>query len=213
MVAFKEGFSARTVAPMGQGNQMPVSPKEGWDVVITGSSVEPTQSDPTNGKLVLNMVIISGDLQGQTGDDNLNIFHSNPQTASIADQQLSSYCWAVNKPDAKHTEELYNIPFKLIVTPNKKDAKYVNCQPMCADGTAPGKVASGAASPAPQQQAAPPQPPAPPQAPTPANPSTPANNQGAWGGAAQQQAAPTQTPAWGAPAAGGQPTPPWAVAK
>jgi len=211
MVAFKEGFSARTVPPMGSGNQLPISPKEGWNVVITGSSVEPTQSDPSNGKLVLNMVIIDGELMGQVGDDNLNIFHSNPKTCEIADQQLSSYCWAVGKPDARQSEELYNTPFKVVVTKNPKDDKYVNVKPLCVDGRAPGKVASESTAGAPaSHQPAPPPPSAPAPTPPPAATGAPA-----WTppGAAAAQPPASGQPAWGGAPPAGSPTPPWSQPK
>jgi hypothetical protein len=213
MVAFRQGFSAREVQPMGSGSQMPISDEKGWNVVIIGSSVEPTQADPNNGKLVLTMVIVDGEAQGVEGNDNLNIFHSNPTTSAMADQQLSAYCWAVRKPDAKMTEELHNIPFKIVVTKNPKDDRYVNIKPLAADGSKPSDLAKGVNS-GPGQQAPPTAPPqAPPpqqqQAPPPQQQQTPPPAGQQWGGQPPANEAPPAAPPWGG---GGQPAtaPPWA---
>lgn len=189
MPAFPQGFSARTVAPMGSGSQLPISPPEGWPVVITGSEVQATQSDPNNGKLTLNMMIIDGDHKGVMGDDNLNLYHTNPKTCEIAAQQLSSYCWAVHQPDAIMAEQLYNIPFRVIVTQNKKDEKYVDIRPLCADGSKPGKAGGPDPAAAPVAPVAPP----PSFAPPASTPTTPAS----------------ATPLWGAPAGGAAAAPPW----
>lgn len=190
MPAFPQGFSARTVAPMGSGSQLPVSPPEGWPVIITGSEVQATQSDPNSGKLTLNIMVIDGDHKGVVGDDNLNLFHTNPKTCEIAAQQLSSYCWAVNQPDATMAEQLYNIPFRVIVTQNKKDEKYVDVRPLCADGSKPGKAGG----------------PAPVAAPVPTStPSAPA-----FVPPAAVVAPPASTtPPWGTPTGGTAAAPPW----
>lgn len=203
MPQLPQGFNARTTEPAAMGApQLPVSPKEGWPVVITSSEMVATSGNANNGMLVLNLLIIEGEHKGEEGVYRLNLYHTNEKTVEIANRQLSAVCWVTGKPDAKVSEELHNIPFRAVVElqkdPEAAAKGYTQVKGVLdIQGNQPGKTgASVAAAPAP---AAPPVPPA---------PAAPA-----WGGTAPAEpAASAAAPTWAAPAATAAPaSPPWAT--
>jgi len=205
MPVLPQGFSARQVEPIGpSAPQLPVSPKEGWPVVITGSEMVATANNANNGMLVLSLQIIDGEHRGDEGTYRLNLYHDNAKTVEIANRQLSSVCHVTGKIDAKASEELHNIPFRAVVGLQKvaagaEDKGYTEIKAVLdINGNAPGK--SGATIPAAQAPAAPPTPP-------------PAAATGGWQAPAAPpaEAAPA-APAWGTPAANAAApaAPPWA---
>lgn len=226
MPQFPQNFNARLIEPLGASTILPVSGPEGWPVIFTGSEMVASKNNAQHGMLVLDLKIIEGEHVGEEGKYRLNLFHSNEKTVKIAEQQLSSCCWAVGKPDAKCSEELYNLPLRVVVGYQKLTAEQEEAKSrgeevtpfteikrvLCYDGSAPGKSGNAApnSAPVPTPPAAPaptpapaPQPAAQPQfTPEPA-PAGPAATQAPWGAAPQQPATPAQ-PA--APAAA-----PWAT--
>lgn len=161
---FPQGFSARNVVPAGVTSQLPVSSAEGWTVIINGAEMVAVKDKPDDGMLVLNLHIVEGPMAGTEGPYRLNLFSSSEQSAKIAQQQLSALCHVTGKLDAQREEELFNIPFKVVVVPQTGEGKenYTKIKGVLdINGNQPGK-SSGAPSAAP---AAPPTPP--PAAPAP----------------------------------------------
>lgn len=203
---FPQGFSARNVEPAGTGGQLPISPADGWPVIINSAEMVSVKDKPNDGMLVLNLMVIDGPAKGAEGPYRLNLFSSSEQASKIASQQLSALCWVTNKPDAQREEELFNIPFRAIVTAQTGEGKenYTQIKAVLdINGNKPGKAGSA-------PQAAPAAPPVAPPAPAQVAPA-----QAQWGApAAPVEAAPAAaSPAWGAPAATAAPaasTPPWA---
>jgi hypothetical protein len=192
-MAFPQGFSARTVQPQGNSQQLPVSPVEGWTVIITNSEMKYANGSTTNGYMELTLQITEGEHAGQKGFYRLNLYHENGKTVEIANKQLSALCWVCANPDAVDEHQLFNIPFKAVVGLQKKktadDPDYTQVTGVKhLDGADPGK-SSGVSS---TTQLAPPTPPvqqAPVQQFAPTQQQAPAPT--------QQQAAPPQQ--WGAP--------------
>ncbi len=147
-------------------------------VIIESSTIKETNTK--SGALQLILRVVEGQNQGATGQDTLNLYHSNPQTVDIAHRRLSAYAHVCGISYAfKSTSVLHNIPFLVDVTPQtdpeaaKKGYTSIS-KIMFADGREPGRTPGG------QQQ--------PQQGP-----------QGGFGGQQfpQQQQAPAT--AWGAP--------------
>lgn len=206
MAQLMTAFDATVVEPAGMSSALPVSGPEGYGVIITNSELVPVKDKPQCGMLALTLQIIDGEHKGDTGTYRLNLYSDNQQACQIAERQLSAICHAVNVFKIADSAQLHNLPFRVVVGPQKvkageEDKGYTEVKGVLRmDGSQPGKPAGSAA---PVQQAAPPQPP-------PAQPAT----QPAWGAPAPaQEAAPAaQQPAWGQPAAGGA-APPWAQPK
>lgn len=147
---FPQGFSARNVEPAGTGGgQLPISPAEGWPVIINSAEMVSVKDKPNDGMLVLNLMVIDGPAKGAEGPYRLNLFSSSEQASKIASQQLSALCWVTNKPDAQREEELFNIPFKAIVTAQTGEGKenYTQIKAVLdINGNKPGKAGSTAGS-------------------------------------------------------------------
>ena len=216
-------FDCRSVEPAtGGGNQLPLSDAKGWPVIITGTDIVGVKGkENSSAFILLNLLIIDGEHKGVEGAYRINYFSDNDTAARIAKEQLSAVGYVTNVFQLSDTEQLKNIPFRIVVGNQKPNAD--QAAKMAAgesvvlftevkkvldiNGALPGK-GQGAPAAAPQAPAAPPTFAPPAQAPAQA-PAAPA----AWGGAAPAQpAAPVQNapPAWSAnpaPAAGA--APPW----
>lgn len=198
---FPQGFNARTVEPAGVGSQLPISPPEGWLVIINGHEMVAVNGKPNDGMCVFNLLVVDGAAKGSEGPYRLNLFNSSEQSAKIAAQQLSSLCHVTGKLDAQREEELYNVPFRVVVVAQTGEGKENFTQVkkvMDAQGNAPGKAGAATAAPAPPANV-PPAPPAQPAAAT-------------WGApAATTEPAAQAQPTWQAqPAAATASAPPWA---
>ena len=171
---FPQGFSARSVEPAGTGGQLPISPADGWPVIITGHEMVPVKDKPQYGRLVFNLQIVDGEKKGTEGPFGLNLFVESEQSCKIAAQDLSALCWVTGKLDAKVENELYNIPFRIVVVAQTGEGKenFTKVHKILnADGSKAGSAPGSAPAAAP---AAPPQPPAPPAAAAPAQWGAPA---------------------------------------
>lgn len=159
---FPQGFSARSVEPAGTGGgQLPISPAEGWPVIITSAEMVAVKDKPNDGMLVLNLMVIDGPAKGSEGPYRLNLFSSNEQAAKIATQQLSALCHVTGKLDAQREEELFNIPFKAVVTAQVGEGKENFTQVkkvLDINGNQPGKAGCATQPSVPAQPVAPTQP-------------------------------------------------------
>ena len=207
MAQLMTAFDATTIEPAGMSSSLPLSGPEGYGVIITNSELVPVKDKPQCGMLALTLQIIDGEHKGDTGTYRLNLYSDNQQACQIAERQLSAICHAVNVFKIADSAQLHNLPFRVVVGPQKvkageEDKGYTEVKGVLRmDGSQPGKPVGSAA---PAQQAAPPQQP---QAQPAAQP--------AWGAPAQQQEAAQQAaqqPAWGQ-APGGETRPAWAQPK
>lgn len=104
-------FDANKVAP-----QKPMDPvPKGWyPVIITESAIEPTASDPKDGRrLSLGVEIIDGEFKGRKAWDGLNIKNKNATAQRIGEEQLSAICHATGVFKLTDTAELHNKPFEI----------------------------------------------------------------------------------------------------
>ena len=162
MAQLPQNFNAAQIAPQGNSQQFPVSPPEGWPVVIVASEMKPVKDKPNCGYLDLTLQIIEGEHTGQQGPYRLNLFSDNEKAVEIAYRQLSAIAYVTGVMNAVDSAQYHNIPFRVIVGLQKKknadDPDYTECKGVKhLDGSDPGKGA------APSNAA--PAPPAPPQAP------------------------------------------------
>lgn len=219
-------FDATTVQPSSAPEAVPA----GWyPVAIVDSELRPTK-DKTSQYLYLELQILEGPHAGQKIFDRLNLWHSNPTTQRIAQEQLSGYCHATGVLQVGESGVLHNRPFEVKVNhETDPEGKYEPSNNVKDRRPVSGATANAAAPAAPQAPTAPPAAPAAPpaapqgwnappaQAPTapgevPFPPAQapavapPSFNQAAPPQAGQPpaQVAPPQPPAQAAP------TPPWA---
>lgn len=216
MSADLEGvFQPTPEAPtMGGGQSLPVSPDDGYGVVIVESEMRQTQAG-TGTMLSLTCKVMDGQHAGTEGIWNLNLGNPNPTTVRIAQNELNCICHAVGHTGPlQNTEPLHNKPFRLVVKAQKnKDGSinedgYVNVTKVLrADGSKltdpPGGAAPNAPAPAPAAPAAVAPPAAP--APAPAAPAQPAITTAVAPPAAVAQPAPAAAPPAAPAAAPAQP--------
>lgn len=188
-------FNANEVEPAGMSQSLPVSPADGFPMMITASEIKGNAAG-TGGFLELMVAIMDGEHKGQTGIYRLNIYSANAQACEIAFRQLSAVCHVTGQMNIATHEQLHNIPFRGVVGYQKRKADWKEGDPeytevkgvLHSDGAQPGK------------STATPSTPSTPSTPTPpdaggaeaANPSWKAPNAGADTKAAD-------TPAWAQP--------------
>ena len=115
MAQFGMTFDATKYDPATVGAQLPVSPAEGWPVVITASEMKETQAKDGSGFLELTLQIIDGDHKGQEGKYRLNLFNKNEQAINIAYKQMSAICHVVGVFQVSDSAQLHGKPFRAIV--------------------------------------------------------------------------------------------------
>lgn len=209
-------FNAHMVEPSNAPvAQLPVSDSHGHLVIITASEFKQSRSNTANGYLELSLQVIDETpAKGATGSYRINLFNENKQAADIAQGQLSALCRVTNTMMVSDSQQLHNIPFRVIVGNQKPDSNKPDA-PVYTEvkgvldihGNKP-QPSNAAPQAAPQQSAAPAfaQPQQPQAAPQPwANPAPVAPQQPIAAAPAWQQNAPQAAPA---------PTgsvPPWAT--
>ncbi|MCK5616101.1 hypothetical protein KAR91_80300, partial [Candidatus Pacearchaeota archaeon] len=140
-------FNATNVKPASVSQpQLPISGKEGHDVVITASEILENAAK-NGGFLALTLLVTAGEHQGAEGVYRLNLYNNSEKAVEIAYGQLSAICHVVNVIDVSATEQLHNIPFKAVVGLQKppNDEGYTEIKGVLhSDGSLPGK-STGAA--------------------------------------------------------------------
>ena len=145
MATLPQVFNAHQVEPAGIPSPMlPVSDSSGHPVIITASEFKATKGNSNNGYLELTLMICDGQHKGETGSYRLNLFHENPQTVDIASRQLSAICHVTNQMMISDSQQLHNIPFRVIVGMQKKqkpeDPDYTEVKGVLdINGDKPGK--------------------------------------------------------------------------
>lgn len=141
-------FNATNVKPASVAQpQLPISGKEGHDVVITASEILENAAK-NGGFLALNLLVTAGEYQGAEGVYRLNLYNNSEKAVEIAYGQLSAICHVVNVFNVSATEQLHNIPFKAIVGLQKppNEEGYTEIKGVLhSDGSLPGK-STGAAT-------------------------------------------------------------------
>lgn len=197
-------------------------PLADYKIEITAAEPKVVKDNPSAGYLELSLTVLEGDLRGMVQKDRLNLFHDKDVPKRIAHQQLSAYCFAINRPFVQYTTDLIGGRCICTIGPQENSDKYSEVKAVkCMDGSLPsrpvnspqaiGEAARAAAPPAPPQAPAAPPAPAQVQAPT----------QPPWNAATTAPSAPsTSAPPWvnsGATAPTQAPAtnpglPPWAKA-
>jgi hypothetical protein len=115
-------FDATTVAPDAGGNNNPI-PAGTYLAMITASEMKTTKAG--DGQfLKLEFTIIDGEFQARKVFDNLNIYNTNAQAQQIAQARLSAICHAVNILKPMASEQLHNIPLKIVVNVKPASGQY-----------------------------------------------------------------------------------------
>jgi hypothetical protein len=214
-------FDARAIAPAEAFQPVPAGE---YKVAIISSEGQANSKVETGGHLKLVLRVLEGQFMNRELWYNLNLWNSNPQSAEIAQRQLSAICHVTGVFVLNDTAQLHNIPFVAIVAvqangqyndvkgvkdlqgnqPGKPNSNPVAAAAPPAFGAPPVAVApQGASAPWGTPQAAPPPPAAggwgPPAAAAPAQPAQPSFGQ--------------PQPSFAPPAAAAAPmgAPPWAA--
>lgn len=95
-------------------------------VVIENGVMTPVKDKPSNSYLALYLKCIEGLANGGTQVDRLNVHNSDATAVRIANEQLSAYCAAVNRPGFGDVAELYNIPFYIETMPQIDNPRFSN---------------------------------------------------------------------------------------
>lgn len=202
-------FDATQVNPNFGPGQLPVGIH---NVIIDESDVKDNNAG-TGKYLQLDLRVISGENEGETGAMRLNIYSSNDKARDISMKELSRLCHALGQMQISDSAQLHNIPFQVEVVNQKGSETLTEVKRIFrADGSDPVRgTFTGPSSnngfqkpsledPAPQPQPQTQQQPA-------ANPEPQPQQQAAWGAQNNQQpaanpAAGGWTPGASAPAAG-----------
>ena len=147
-------FSARAVPPASMSaGQLPVGE---YPVKIIAAEIKGSTANENNGMAVFTLQCTQGPNAGIEGMYRLNLFHTDPKVASIAQRQLSALCHVTGVYDVQDLMQLSNREFVLVVEakptdqyPNGTNVKGVKDMA----GNDPGKTGSGAPA---AQTAAPP---------------------------------------------------------
>lgn len=96
---------------------------EGWSQVVIADSVGKENNQKSGFGLTLYLKGVSGENNGKTIDDFINVFHSTPKAQEIGQRQFSAYCHATGefKPIDNHASNLRNRPFWVKIV-NEEDS-------------------------------------------------------------------------------------------
>ena len=107
-------FDATTIAPDAGNTSAPI-PAGTYLAMITASEMKATKAG--DGQfLKLEFTVLDGEFKGRKVFENLNIYNTNAQAQQIAQARLSAICHAVNVLKPMASEQLHNIPLKIIVS-------------------------------------------------------------------------------------------------
>lgn len=104
-------FDARNVQPF--ADMAPIPAGE-YPAIIVDSALKDTK-DRNGQYLELTHEVIDGPFKGRKVWSRLNLVNRNPQTVTIAQQQLSSICHAVGRLTVQDSSELHNLPMLIRV--------------------------------------------------------------------------------------------------
>lgn len=146
-------FDATQVEPNGDFDRFAIKDTR---CVIVDSEITTTEAGDR--KLNLTWKVEEGDYAGRLFWQGLNLWHSNPKAAEIAQRELSSICHATGKLNVQDSEELHHIPCLVTHGPQKKNPEYDEVKSVKpVDGSKPatgGFGGGGQQSAAANQQAA-----------------------------------------------------------
>ena len=143
MAKLREIFDPRKINIISGDGDLPIGEHV---VIITSSELVETQAKD-GFYLKLGLKIIDGELEGTTGVDRLNLYNKNETAVRIAQETLAKYFHCLGIEPTDETEEMHNIPFLVIVGPQKKDATRTQVKKiMDANGNEPWKGETSAPS-------------------------------------------------------------------
>jgi len=115
------------IEPQGAGRE--VFSVDGWHKVIVADSKGASNSKNTGMLFTAYLKCLEGPDSGKTIDENINVFHQNPQAQEIGQRQFSAYCHALGefKPIDNHASNFRNKP--LMARTETVDEEFQNSQP------------------------------------------------------------------------------------
>lgn len=137
MAQLMQPFDARQVDPTQSAGSLPAGVLK---VVVENSELKQIK-DGGGAYLHLALKVIEGPAMGVSGQHNLNIYHSKPEVANIANKQLSAVCHVTQQFNIADSSQLHNIPFFVEVVPQKNDPQYTQVSKVYdINGIEPGKT-------------------------------------------------------------------------
>lgn len=95
-------------------------PKGVYTAAVVDSGMCVTKAG--NGEYIkLEMNILEGEHTGRRIWENLNVYNANPKAEEIARGNLRALFRACNKPNERATENIHDVPFKLILDIDRRD--------------------------------------------------------------------------------------------
>lgn len=114
-------FNAHNVKPATGSSPLPL---DWYNVMITDSEIKPVKDKPQNHRLVLSLKVMDGHYQGRTITTGINLWNDNPQTAEIAQGELSAICHATGVFEVSDTSRLHGIPLMVRVIEKPPEGQY-----------------------------------------------------------------------------------------
>jgi hypothetical protein len=140
-------FDARTVQPATDKSPIPAGE---YPAIIVDSAMKETK-DRNGQYLELTHEVIDGPFKGRKVWARLNLVNRNTTTVTIAQQQLSSICHAVNRLTVQDSSELHGVPMLIRVEfkaanpadPKSKDGNDIKAwKQLTGPVTVPGAAAA-----------------------------------------------------------------------
>lgn len=104
------GFNAQNVNPEQGGSSLPPAKKQ--LMMIFDSEIVGSKGNSNNGMLRIHVRYLDGPNAGAEGQNNYNLYNSNPDAVRIAERDLSALCHVIGKPGFGDSAELHNIQFR-----------------------------------------------------------------------------------------------------
>jgi hypothetical protein len=127
----------------------PLPPGE-YPAIVSQTDLKDTKAG-TGQYIELTIQIIDGEFSGRRIWERLNVINPSEQTVQIARAQLNQLAQACNVTALKDTDQLCDIPFKLVLDIDRKDTtrnRVMGYEPAGSASRAPAKPAPAAAAPA-----------------------------------------------------------------
>lgn len=112
-----------------ESNNLPVGK---YKAMICAEEIKASENVNNPQYLSVTYEILDGEFKGQKKSHNYNLFHTNSQTVNIARGDIKRIELATGKP-VSPTTPLRSRVLTLVVTPNKKNADFVDVKYLPAD--------------------------------------------------------------------------------
>lgn len=115
--------------------QQPI-PSGEYLVIIEEMELKNYQTTDQGQRVSVKLRVIEGPFTQRIVYANINLYHPNPQTAEIAQREMSALCAAVGRPAFNAPNEIFNIPFVAVVSMSRDTNNVKGFKP--APAQAPG---------------------------------------------------------------------------